>query len=678
MGWIYPAARRVTHLDNYHGYVISDPYRWLEDPDSPEVQAWIDAQNNLSRQFIDSELTRGEILQRLKALVDFPRYSAGFRSGSHCFFDLNNGLQDQAVMYQQDDNSPSAHVVMDPNAFSADGTVALVTRSLTDDGGLMAYGLASSGSDRQIIRVRQLEMGYDYPETLEYCRFATIAWKKDKSGFFYDRYPAPDSSEDPYRYNRVYWHNLDTPQSEDLLVYEQPDAPDLFFAPIVTHDEQYLVLHVGHGAIQRNRIYYRPLNSGGPFVRLLNDGEAKYDFIGSNGSTFYFLTDKNSPHGRIVAIDVETPGQWREIVPESSDTLAQALLVGGCFIAAYLHDAYHQLRVFELDGTLRGDITLPDLGTVVSLTGQPDHTEAFIGFTSFLRPTTIYRYDLNSSTLSVFKQSPLPAALDQYEMTQVFCHSKDGTRIPIFLVQKKGLVRNGANPTLLDGYGGYSVNMTPTFDVTTIGWLELGGIYAEVVLRGGAEYGESWHRAGMLAQKLNVFDDFCAAGEWLIANGYTRPGKLAITGSSNGGLLVAACMLQRPDLFGAVICGVPVIDMLRFHKFTAGRYWTPEYGDPDNPAHFPFMIAYSPLHNVRAGMVYPPILILTADHDDRVVPMHSLKFAATLQAQASDINPNPVLLRVDVKAGHGLGKPISKRLDELADILAFLHRTLSM
>jgi len=516
---------------------------------------------------------------------------------------------------------------------------------------------------------------------LKWCKFASVAWKHDNSGFFYNRFPDPNTvpkGQESYN-NKVYWHTLGSPQSADTLVYERPDAPDLSFSSFITDDGSYLALVVWRGTDPVNRFYYRPLNATGDFIRLMDKADAKYDFIANDGPVFYFQTNLDAPKDRIIAVDTRDadPSKWKTVIPEQKDPIAFVSVINNQFVVAYLQDAHHVLRIYALNGTFQKEIPLPTLGSISGLSGEREDAEMFFGFTSYLFPTTIYRYDFGTGTLSVFREPGIRFDASKYETKQVFYPSKDGTTIPMFLTYKKGLTLDGKNPTLLYGYGGFNVSLTPGFSASRIVWLEMGGIYAVANLRGGNEYGEEWHRAGMREKKQNVFDDFIAAAEWLIANNYTSSPKMAINGGSNGGLLTAACMLQRPDLFGAVVCQVPVIDMLRYHLFTVGRYWIGEYGNAiANADDFKYMMAYSPLHTVRKGVAYPPTLITTADHDDRVVPAHAMKFAATLQA--NDAGTNPILVRVETKAGHGGGKPTTKQIEELTDVYTFLVRTFGM
>lgn len=677
---LYPQARRDSIVDIYHGVEVPDPYRWLEDPDSAETQAWVARQNKLTTDFL-AVSAREKIRTRLTGLMDYPRYSAPYKQGGRYFFWKNDGLQNQYVLYLQETLDGEPRVVINPNLMSEDGTVAVTTTAVSEDGSLLAYAVSHSGSDRQEIKIRNIDSNQDFDETLQWCRFTDIAWKHDDTGFFYNRFPDPNTvaPEDQVNYNRVYRHKLGAPQSEDQLIYERPDNKELGFAPLITEDGRFLILYVYHGTDTKNRIYYRPVESTGPFIKLLDEADARYDFVGNNDSVFYFNTDLNAPRGRIIAIDTQNPDRsnWSTIIPQTDDVIDYVGIINNRFVVAYMHDVHHELKIYNLDGTFVREITLPTLGTVAGLSGKQKDTEMFFSFTSFLFPATSYRYDFLTGRLSVVKKPEIEFDSAGYETRQVFYHSKDGTGIPMFITYKKGLRFDSNNPTLLYGYGGFNISIKPSFSVSTLIWLEQGGVYAVANLRGGGEYGESWHKAGMLDKKQNVFDDFIAAAEWLIENKYTNPEKLAIRGGSNGGLLVAACMLQRPDLFGAVICQVPVTDMLRFQKFTVGRYWIPEFGNAEaDKEQFKSLYAYSPLHNVRAGVVYPPVLVTTADTDDRVIPAHAKKFVATLQAKAAE--KNAILLRVETKAGHGGGKPTSKAIEEQADIYAFLLEVLEM
>jgi prolyl oligopeptidase len=671
----YPPARRDDVVDDYHGTAVSDPYRWLEDPHSPDTQAFVAAQNELTRSFVDELPGHAAWTERLTRLWNYPRVTPPEVRHGRFFFQRNDGLQNQPVLYRQDGPTAEPVVLLDPNGLSDDGAVALINESYTDDGRLLAYSLSVAGSDWQEIRVRDTDTAQDHADLIQWCKFTDAAWLPDNSGFFYARYPAPGEMPDapPSTHQRVYFHRLGTAQATDALVYARPDAPDLGFAPQVTGDGRYLILTVWDGTDPRNRLYYRDLSSDGDFVRLIDVMEAKYEFLTNDGPLFYFVTDLAAPNGRIIALNIANPDRahWQEIVPESDEVIELTAVVHNHFIVDRLHHAHHRLSLYRLDGAPAGEIPLPVPGSVMALHGRRAHDTLYIAFQSFLYPPTVLRYHIPTGELTTWHKPDIPFDATAYETTQVFYPAKDGTRVPLFITYKKGLRLDGQNPTLLYGYGGFNISLTPLFSVSRLAWLEQGGVYAQASLRGGTEYGETWHQAGMLGNKQNVFDDFIAAAEWLIDQGYTSPAKLAIEGRSNGGLLVAACLLQRPDLYGAVHCGVPVIDMLRYHKFTAGRYWTSEYGNGEtDPDHFRFLMAYSPLHNVRPGVSYPPTLITTAETDDRVVPMHAEKFAATLQA--ADSGRHPLLLRVEVRAGHGLGKPTGKLIAEAADVYTFL------
>jgi prolyl oligopeptidase len=673
--------RDETIIDNYHGTKVSDPYRWLENSNSDETTEWTVQQNNYTRAFLDASNRSENIRQRLTGLYNYPRYGIpSHKYDSGYFFAYNSGLQNQSVLYRCTDFKSERALVIDPNRLSDDGTVALISQSYNKDGSLLAYGTSQSGSDWQEIHVRDVTTGNDLPDSIKWTRFTNISWHHDGSGFFYNRLPDP-ANVPPERqsYNaKVYFHVLDTSQEEDKLIYERPDFPELNFSPEVTEDGNYLTLGVWNGTDPNNRFYYRGINEAS-WNRLLDGTDAAYYFIGNLGTTFYFHTTNSASKGRIIAIDLlnPEPDKWIEIVPEGEDGLDFVVLVHHQLILVALHNACHIMHRYALDGTHLGEISFPTLGAVNGLSGTIEGDEMFVGFTSFLIPNTVYRYDFELDSLSPLFSPSITFPFNKYETKQVFYPSKDGTIIPMFLTHRKGLKLDGQNPTLLYGYGGFNVNMTPNFGPLRLEWLEQGGIYAVANLRGGNEYGEAWHQAGILENKQNIFDDFISAAEWLIDSKYTSTPKLAIWGGSNGGLLVAACEIQRPDLYGAVICSVPVTDMLRYHRFTVGRYWIGEYGDAENNAdQFRFMYAYSPLHNIREHTKYPPTLILTADTDDRVSPGHARKFAATLQS--ANNSTNPILIRIETKAGHGMGKPINKIIDEQTDIYTFLYQVLGM
>ena len=682
----YPLARKSDVVDDYHGTKVADPYRWLEDPDSPETRAWIDAENRLTESYLAQIPERAALRQRLTALWNYPKYGAPFHKVGRYFFFKNDGLQNQSVLYKQASLTAGPETLLDPNLLSEDGTVAISTLAVSEDSKLLAYGTSASGSDWEEFHVRDVASERDLPDHLQWIKFSGASWTKDGAGFFYSRYPQPGDKAltDVNRFQRLYYHRLGSDQAEDVLVYERADQPDWGFGADVTDDGRYAVLSVWLGTYRRNRLYYLDLKDArhprvkGEVVRLLDEFDASYAFIGTDGPVFYVLTDRDAPRKRVIAIDTRHPerARWRELIPQGDDVLESVQIIHDTFVANYLHDAHSRLRLFALDGRFLEDLELPTLGSVGTVSGERKDDAMFYAFTSFLYPTTIFRYDFATRQTSVFKAPTIDFDPSGYETEQVFYRSKDGTRVPMFLTHKKGLKRDGTNPTYLYGYGGFDISLTPSFSVATLAWLERGGVYAVPNLRGGGEYGEEWHEAGMHEKKQNVFDDFIAAADYLITQGYTTPAKLAIGGGSNGGLLVGAAITQRPELFGAALPAVGVMDMLRFHKFTIGWAWVTEYGSADSAAQFPYLYKYSPLHNLRPGTRYPATLITTADHDDRVVPGHSFKFAATLQA--AQAGPQPVLIEIETKAGHGAGKPTSKIIEEQADRLAFLVKQLAL
>ncbi|MBA7606626.1 Prolyl endopeptidase [subsurface metagenome] len=678
--WTYPEARQGDVVEDFHGTPVPDPYQWMKDPDSPETTAWVEAQNQLTRSYLDAIPEREAIKARLTELWNYPRYSLPSRHGDRYFFSKNDGLQNQYVLCMVKTLDGEPVVVIDPNTFSEDGTVALTTQAFSWDGQLLAYGKNASGSDWGTMYVRDVDVGVDYEEVFSDMRYTGVAWKHDNSGFYYTRFPTPGTvpEEDLYYYEKVFWHQLGTQVEADILIFELPEQKDLSVYPGISDDGHYLFLYISRGW-ETNGLYYREVDSDGEFIHLFEEGEARYDVVGNQGSTFYIHTDLNAPRGRVLAMDASKQKQrvLVEIIPQQEDVISSVSLVNDHLVVKVKHNAHELLKIYDLEGNFVRVIDLPTMGSVGGPTGRQQDTEIFFSFTSFVYPTTIYRYDFTTDEVSLFRKSEINFDPTGYETTQVFYPSKDGTRVSMFLTHRKGLLLDGTNPALLYGYGGFNVSILPSFSVARLVFLEAGGVYVVANLRGGSEYGKEWHKAGMLENKQNVFDDFIAAAEWLIDNDYTTRERLAIDGASNGGLLVGACLMQRPDLFGAAIPRVGVLDMLRYHRWGAGRFWTPEYGNAEeNPAHFKFLYAYSPLHNVKEGVAYPPTLITTANTDDRVVPVHSKKFAATLQAK--DAGANPILIRIETKAGHGAGKPTSKRIDEATDIYTFLIKTLGM
>lgn len=680
----YPPTRRVDHVDNYHGTAIQDPYRWLEDDvrTSNEVEAWVAEQNKVTFTYLESISQREKITQRLTSLWNYEKFSAPFKEAGKYFYFRNEGLQNQSVLYGMDGLDAEPSVVLDPNSWSADGTIALSGMALSENGKYLAYGTADAGSDWNTWRILNLENKQLQADELKWIKFSQATWTKDSKGFFYGRYAEPKEGAAYQSLNlnqQIYYHRVGTPQSEDVLVYHRPDQPEFGFGTSVSEDGKYLIISTWKGTDNKNLVHYRDLSD--PYaipMPLIETMDFEYEFAGNDGPVFYFKTSCDAPRGRVIAIDTRKPQRenWKEIIPQTAETLVSISLVGNVFVADYLKDAHSQIKIHDIRGNLVREVELPGLGTATGFGGHRNDTETFYVFNSITTPPTIYHYDLLTGTSTVFKQARVDFDPEMFEVKQVFYQSKDGTRVPMFIAHKKGIALDGSHPTLLYGYGGFNISLTPGFSVARLGWLELGGIFAMPNLRGGGEYGEAWHESGKLEKKQNVFDDFISAAEWLIANKYTRPDKLAIQGRSNGGLLVGACMTQRPDLFGACLPGVGVMDMLRFHQFTAGRFWVDEYGSADSQAHFEFLRNYSPYHNIHEGTQYPATLIVTADTDDRVVPGHSFKFAAAMQhAQKGDA---PILIRIETRAGHGAGKPTTKQIEEVADEWSFLVKVLKM
>ena len=677
----YPAARKGDQVDDYHGVKVADPYRWLEDLDSEETRAWVEAENKLTFSFLEGIPARSAIKERLTKLWNYEKYGVPFKEGSRYFYTRNSGLQNQSVLYSVTSLDGQPQLLLDPNTLSTDGTVALSGMQISNGGKLLAYSLSASGSDWQEWKVRDVETGKDLSDHLKWVKFSGASWAHDNSGFFYNRYDEPkgDSLKETNYFQKIYFHKIGTPQSDDTLVYERPDQKDWLFGGNVTEDGNYLIITVFQGTDSKTRVYYKDLKAkDAQVVKLLDDFDAAYTFIGNDGPRFWFQTDLKASRGKIIEIDTNKPARenWKDVVPETKESLQTATLVNNRFILNYLKDAYTQVRIHDTNGKLVNEVQFPGIGSAEGFGGRSTDKETFYSFTGFTTPTTIYRYDMVSSKSSVFRQPKVDFNPADYETKQVFYTSKDGTKVPMFITYKKGIKLDGNNPTYLYGYGGFDVSLPPVFSVGVMVWMEMGGVYAQPNLRGGAEYGEEWHLAGMKLKKQNVFDDFIAAAEWLIANKYTSTPKLAIGGGSNGGLLVGASLTQRPDLFGAAVPQVGVMDMLRFQKFTIGWAWVSDYGSSENADEFKALYAYSPLHNIKPGTSYPATLVTTADHDDRVWPGHSFKFAATLQAaQAGNA---PVLIRIETKAGHGAGKPTSKIIEESADRWAFLVKALDM
>ena len=678
----YPHTHQDDQSDFYHGIEIKDPYRWLENPDSDKTQAWVSAQNEVTFGYLEQIPARETIKQRITELWDYEKFGTPFKRGERYFYFKNDGLQNQSVLYTLKSLDDEPKVLLDPNTLSEDGTVALSGLSISEDGQLIAYGLSTAGSDWIEYKVREIEIGEDRDDIIKWIKFSGVSWTKDNQGFFYSRYDEPNEKtklEDINYYQKLYYHRLGTSQSEDTLIYHRPDQKEWGFSGDVTEDGRYLIISVWRGTDPKRLIFYQDLqDSEAKVVELINEFIANYSFIDNDGSVFWFQTDLDAPRGKVIAIDINNPSQnnWQAIIPESKEPLKGIGLINNQFITNYLKDARSQIKIFNLDGSFVREVTLPGIGSAGGFDGKREDTETFYTFTSFTTPPTIYRYNALAGESTIFRQPQVDFNPEDYQTQQVFYPSKDGTKIPMFITHKKGLKLDDNNPTYLYGYGGFNVSLTPNFSISNLVWMEMGGVYAIPNLRGGGEYGEEWHQAGMKANKQNVFDDFIAAAEWLIKNKYTAAEKLAIAGGSNGGLLVGACMTQRPDLFAAVLPAVGVMDMLRFHKFTIGWAWCSEYGSADNEEEFKTLFSYSPLHNLIKGTKYPATFITTADHDDRVVPAHSFKFAAALQE--AHVGDNPVLIRIETKAGHGAGKPTTKIIEEISDKWAFLVDTLSI
>jgi prolyl oligopeptidase len=694
---VYPQTRREDVVDVHHGVQVSDAYRWLEDPDSDETRAWIAAQNGLAESYLASIPARGAIRRRLTELSDFDAYGVPEKVGERYFFTMRQGLQNQAVLYWMPAARQGAEpaVLLDPNQLSGDGTVSLARHEISEDGAYLAYGLQHAGSDWVEWRVRKVDTGEDLDDVVRWTKFGTVAWSHAGDGFYYGRYPTPDERQRLTGMNlgqKLYFHRLGTPQSEDALVYERPEEPKWSHHPRVTEDGRYLVISVSRSTRPQNLVLYRDLaprmgrrparagagaTPGQDEVTLVGAFEAQFRLLGNDGPVLWFMTDLDAPRGRVIAIDLRKPerAHWREVIAEAEATLEDVSLVGNRFFASYLEDAHSRVWVHDREGKRLGEVSLPGIGTAQGFSGRRGDGETFYSFAGFTTPATIYRHDVASGRSEVFRQPRVDFDASRYEVTQVFFQSKDGTRVPMFLAHARGLVRDGKNPTLLYGYGGFRVSVTPTFSPMRALWLEMGGVLAVPNLRGGGEYGDTWHQAGTRLQKQNVFDDFIAAAEWLIAQGYTAPDKLAMQGRSNGGLLVGAAMTQRPELFAVALPAVGVMDMLRFHRFTIGWAWVDDYGSAEDPDQFRAILAYSPYHNLRPGR-YPATLVTTGDHDDRVVPGHSFKFAAALQvAQQGEA---PALISIETRAGHGSGKPTSMLIAEDADILTFTLANLGM
>ncbi len=683
----YPVARKSDQVDTYFGTQVADPYRWLEDTDSPETKQWVTAENALTFDYLGAIPERAAIKDQLTRLWNYPKYAVPLKRGKDYFYTENSGLQNQAVLYMQRGIKGVKKLVLDPNTLSTDGTVALGPWNATENGKYLAYAVASAGSDWEEIRVRDIEKARDLPDTLKWVKFSGIAWTRDNKGFFYSRYAEPKSGNAMLAKNegqKLYYHRVGNPQAKDQLILERPDHPRWNINATVSDDGEYVIIYVVDGTNPNNRIYFIDVGNPGkpkldnPLVTLIDDAESQNRVIDNAGDVFFVQTNQDAPLGRVVQVDINKPAKryWRTVIAEGADKMEDVELIGGHFVVHTLKDAHSVLQIYALHGALSQTIKLPGIGTIAAISGKPDEWEMFYSYVSYLQPASIYRFDIDKRVQTSFNIAKLPVDSTGYETRQIFASSKDGTRVPIFVTSKKGLTLDGSHPTILYAYGGFDINQTPAFSPSMLQWVSMGGVFAVAVIRGGGEYGRAWHEAGMLAKKQNVFDDFIAAGEYLISQKYTSSKKLAIRGGSNGGLLIGAVETQRPDLAAVALPEVGVMDMLRYQKFTIGGAWAPEYGTSDDSTQFKTLIAYWPLQNIKPGTDYPATLITTADHDDRVVPGHSFKFAATMQAAQS--GQAPVLIRVDTRAGHGGGKPTSKQIDLATDELAFTAKNLGM
>jgi len=666
-----------------HGTNVSDPYRYLEDLDLKETREWLKTQEYQSAEYFSKIEKREDYKFRLQNHFHYTKYYVPERVQSSLYFLKASEKENQPKLYVKKDRDPMTKVLIDPNKFSDDQTVALSNYFVSKDGKYVAYGRSKQGSDWQEIRIIDSDTLEEFSEKITRVKFTAIAWDGDSKGFYYTRFPDPSTQaeENEGNYAKVYYHQLGSPQEEDRLIYEDSEDKELGFQPLITDDYRFLCLYLRRGTSPKNGFYVMDLDRiEKGFLPVFEEGEAEVRYISNNGTDFYFLTDLDAGKKRVIQISINgTNGALKEIIPEGTAVIQEARMVHQHFVLTLLRDCCNELVIYNFQGEYQGMINIPEFSSIIGLSGKRNHREMYIGTTDFLSPATVYKYNFVVDDLTEICRSKVLFDQEEYETRQVFIPSKDGTEIPLFITGKKELSLDQPHKTLLYGYGGFNISLTPQYNPGILPWLQEGGLYVVANLRGGGEYGDVWHQGGMLSNKQRVYEDFIAAGEWLVDQGYTSPEKLGIYGRSNGGLLVAASMIQRPDLFGAVISSVPVIDMLRYHKFTIGRYWVPEYGTADNPEHFKFLYKYSPLHNVDEKKIYPPILISSAEGDNRVVPAHAMKFAATLQEAAKN-HPdasNPVIFRLEKKAGHGHGKPIYKIIEEWADFLSFLHQELT-
>ena len=667
-----PETRKDSITDDYHGTMVADPYRWLEDDTSEETGKWVDAQNEVTFDYLSKIPFREDIRQRLEEVWNYEKYGSPFKEGDKYYYFKNDGLQNQYVLYSSDDPKSDGEVALDPNKFSEDGTASLGGMSFDQSGKYLAYFVSEGGSDWRTGFVKNMETGDLLEDKIEWAKFSGLSWAGD--GFYYSRYPQPEEGDElsaANEYHSIYYHKLGTPQSEDQLIYVDKDNPQRNVYAETTEDESLLILNTSEST-SGNELKVKDLQKNdSPILNIVDGFDHDYNVIDNDGSKLLVLTNDDAPRQRVVSIDINNPDRsnWVDVIPQSEDPLRNVSIVGGRMFATYMHNASSQIKVFEMDGTFVDDLALPGIGTVGGVSGKKKDETGFYSFTSYTRPSTIYSLNTSSLESEVFRQPKVDFDSDQFETKQVWYTSKDGTKVPMFITMKKGLKLDGQRPTLLYGYGGFNIPLTPSFSLSRIPLIENDGIYVVANIRGGGEFGKEWHKAGTLDQKQNVFDDFIAAAEFLQANGYTNKDKLAIEGGSNGGLLVGACMTQRPDLFAVAFPRVGVLDMLRYHKFTIGWAWATDYGKSDDPEAFKYLYKYSPLHNVK-NADYPATMVATADHDDRVVPAHSFKFISELQAKHT--GDDPVVIRIDKSAGHGAGKPTSKQIEEAADFMSFM------
>jgi prolyl oligopeptidase len=680
----YPVAKTVDHVDDYFGTKVADPYRWMEDLNAPDLAEWVKGENAVTEHYLSQLPMRAWFKTRITELWNYPKVSLPFREAGQLFYARNSGLQRQSVWYVRGSLDGAERMVIDPNTLSPDGSVALAGFSPSPDGRYLLYGVSQGGADWRTLLVQDLASAKQLADTVRWLKGGGSSWTKDGNGFFYSRFPEPEPGkqlQSAIRDEKIYYHRIGTSQAQDQLIYARPDQPEWFVEGGVSEDGRYLVVFVSRGTEPQNRLYVADLGDpmhpkvDAPITPVFEKGDAAYSPIGNVGTTVYLQTDRDAPKGKIVAFDLSAPEQWRTVVPEGKNAIDQVAMFQGGIAVGYLEDVKANVQLFGLDGTSKGTLQLPGIGTLAGMSTREDTPDLFYGFTSPLYPTTVFHYDPATGRSTPFGAPQLGFDPSRYETRQVFATSKDGTRVPMFITLRKDLPLDGSNPAMLYGYGGFDISTTPGFRPDVLAWLEQGGIWATANMRGGGEYGEAWHQAGMFEKKQNVFDDFIAAAEFLVKEKYASPAKLGIMGGSNGGLLVGAVEEQRPDLFAVALPAVGVMDMLRYHKFTGGNAWATEYGSSDDSTAFRYLIKYSPVQNVRRGTCYPATLVTTADHDDRVVPSHSFKFTATMQVAQGCAKP--VVIRVETQASHGY-RPTDKRIAELADEWSFAAANMGM